>query len=156
MLQCEIAFFKLLICKCCYCHTNMLYLINSDFVCSFRFFLSILFLLIENLWIWHSSFCRCLGDDQFWKHGIGWNIQVFHLTTAELLLKTKNNYLNFVFAGIQKSLRSDFDMAYERGRISVSAEDGNTPPTFSRVSTLWTLQTNQITLTLMITWHKIG
>ncbi|XP_068606606.1 patatin-like phospholipase domain-containing protein 6 [Brachionichthys hirsutus] len=30
-------------------------------------------------------------------------------------------------AGIQKSLRSDFDMAYERGRISVSAEDGNTP-----------------------------
>ncbi|XP_047659077.1 patatin-like phospholipase domain-containing protein 6 isoform X3 [Tachysurus fulvidraco] len=36
-------------------------------------------------------------------------------------------------AGMQKSLRSDFDMAYERGRISVSAEDG-TPaaPTFSR------------------------
>uniref|UniRef100_A0A8C2I2Q8 lysophospholipase n=1 Tax=Cyprinus carpio TaxID=7962 RepID=A0A8C2I2Q8_CYPCA len=28
-------------------------------------------------------------------------------------------------AGIQKGLRSDFDMAYERGRISVSAEDGN-------------------------------
>ncbi|XP_001921208.2 patatin-like phospholipase domain-containing protein 6 isoform X3 [Danio rerio] len=27
-------------------------------------------------------------------------------------------------AGMQKSLRSDFDMAYERGRISVSAEDG--------------------------------
>lgn len=25
-------------------------------------------------------------------------------------------------------------MAYERGRISVSAEDGNTPPTYSRVS----------------------
>ncbi|XP_035260000.1 patatin-like phospholipase domain-containing protein 6 isoform X1 [Anguilla anguilla] len=36
-------------------------------------------------------------------------------------------------AGIQKSLRSDFDMAYERGRISVSAEDGApTPPTFTR------------------------
>ncbi|KAM9792547.1 patatin-like phospholipase domain-containing protein 6 [Neosynchiropus ocellatus] len=35
-------------------------------------------------------------------------------------------------AGIQKSLRTDFDMAYERGRISVSAEDGNTPPSFSR------------------------
>ncbi|XP_056135443.1 patatin-like phospholipase domain-containing protein 6 isoform X4 [Lampris incognitus] len=35
-------------------------------------------------------------------------------------------------AGIQKSLRSDFDMAYERGRISVSAEDGNTPSTFTR------------------------
>ncbi|XP_060754861.1 patatin-like phospholipase domain-containing protein 6 isoform X2 [Neoarius graeffei] len=36
-------------------------------------------------------------------------------------------------AGMQKSLRSDFDMAYERGRISVSAEDG-TPaaPTFTR------------------------
>uniref|UniRef100_A0AAY4F1E2 lysophospholipase n=1 Tax=Denticeps clupeoides TaxID=299321 RepID=A0AAY4F1E2_9TELE len=39
-------------------------------------------------------------------------------------------------AGIQRSLRSDFDMAYERGRISVSAEDGNTPPTFTRVLTL--------------------
>uniref|UniRef100_A0A8C8K8L7 lysophospholipase n=1 Tax=Oncorhynchus tshawytscha TaxID=74940 RepID=A0A8C8K8L7_ONCTS len=37
-------------------------------------------------------------------------------------------------AGMQKNLRSDFDMAYERGRISVSAEDGNTPPTYSRVS----------------------
>uniref|UniRef100_A0A6Q2XYG4 lysophospholipase n=1 Tax=Esox lucius TaxID=8010 RepID=A0A6Q2XYG4_ESOLU len=36
-------------------------------------------------------------------------------------------------AGMQKNLRSDFDMAYERGRISVSAEDGNTPPTFTRV-----------------------
>ncbi|XP_053712052.1 patatin-like phospholipase domain-containing protein 6 isoform X2 [Synchiropus splendidus] len=35
-------------------------------------------------------------------------------------------------AGIQKSLRTDFDMAYERGRISVSAEEGNTPPSFSR------------------------
>ncbi|CAL8331411.1 unnamed protein product [Merluccius merluccius] len=32
-------------------------------------------------------------------------------------------------AGMQKSLRSDFDMAYERGRISVSADEGNTPPT---------------------------
>ncbi|KAG7275336.1 hypothetical protein CRUP_035963 [Coryphaenoides rupestris] len=31
-------------------------------------------------------------------------------------------------AGMQKSLRSDFDMAYERGRISVSADEGNTPP----------------------------
>uniref|UniRef100_A0A8C8FC22 lysophospholipase n=1 Tax=Oncorhynchus tshawytscha TaxID=74940 RepID=A0A8C8FC22_ONCTS len=37
-------------------------------------------------------------------------------------------------AGMQKNLRSDFDMAYERGRISVSAEDGNTPPTYTRVS----------------------
>uniref|UniRef100_A0A3B5M5S2 lysophospholipase n=1 Tax=Xiphophorus couchianus TaxID=32473 RepID=A0A3B5M5S2_9TELE len=33
---------------------------------------------------------------------------------------------------IQKSVKSDFDMAFERGRISTSAEDGNTPPTFSR------------------------
>ncbi|KAI4832807.1 hypothetical protein KUCAC02_015754 [Chaenocephalus aceratus] len=35
-------------------------------------------------------------------------------------------------AVLQTGLRSDFDMAYERGRISVSAEDGNTPPTFTR------------------------
>ncbi|RVE75629.1 hypothetical protein OJAV_G00000700 [Oryzias javanicus] len=35
-------------------------------------------------------------------------------------------------AGMQKSVRSDFDMAFERGRISVSAEDGNTPPAFTR------------------------
>ncbi|CAL1601765.1 unnamed protein product [Knipowitschia caucasica] len=35
-------------------------------------------------------------------------------------------------AGIQKSLKSDFDMAYERGRISISAEDGNTPPQTSK------------------------
>uniref|UniRef100_A0A7N6B0T7 lysophospholipase n=1 Tax=Anabas testudineus TaxID=64144 RepID=A0A7N6B0T7_ANATE len=41
-------------------------------------------------------------------------------------------YVIFVCAGIQKSLRSDFDMAYERGRISVSVEEGNTPPTFTR------------------------
>uniref|UniRef100_W5LGQ6 lysophospholipase n=1 Tax=Astyanax mexicanus TaxID=7994 RepID=W5LGQ6_ASTMX len=34
---------------------------------------------------------------------------------------------------MQKGLRSDFDMAYERGRISVSAEDGTpTPPIFTR------------------------
>uniref|UniRef100_A0A8D3DD71 lysophospholipase n=1 Tax=Scophthalmus maximus TaxID=52904 RepID=A0A8D3DD71_SCOMX len=41
-----------------------------------------------------------------------------------------------VCAGMQKSLRSDFDMAYERGRISVSAEDGNTPPTFTRIENI--------------------
>ncbi|XP_075904420.1 patatin-like phospholipase domain-containing protein 6 isoform X4 [Nelusetta ayraudi] len=35
-------------------------------------------------------------------------------------------------AGIQKSLKSDFDMAYERGRISLSAEDGTTTPSFTR------------------------
>uniref|UniRef100_A0A8C9ZPY8 lysophospholipase n=1 Tax=Sander lucioperca TaxID=283035 RepID=A0A8C9ZPY8_SANLU len=49
--------------------------------------------------------------------------------------KTLEGLLNihfFVHAGMQKSLRSDFDMAYERGRISVSAEDGNTPA-FTRV-----------------------
>uniref|UniRef100_A0A674DR49 lysophospholipase n=1 Tax=Salmo trutta TaxID=8032 RepID=A0A674DR49_SALTR len=34
---------------------------------------------------------------------------------------------------LAENLRSDFDMAYERGRVSVSAEDGNTPPTYSRV-----------------------
>lgn len=49
-------------------------------------------------------------------------------------------YVIFVCAGIQKSLRSDFDMAYERGRISVSVEEGNTPPTFTRVSPLQTLE----------------
>uniref|UniRef100_A0A672GL76 lysophospholipase n=1 Tax=Salarias fasciatus TaxID=181472 RepID=A0A672GL76_SALFA len=43
-------------------------------------------------------------------------------------------YPHYQLYRIQKSLRSDFDMAYERGRISVSAEEGNTPPTFTRVS----------------------
>uniref|UniRef100_A0A671VPW9 lysophospholipase n=2 Tax=Sparus aurata TaxID=8175 RepID=A0A671VPW9_SPAAU len=47
--------------------------------------------------------------------------------------------INVLSAGIQKSLRSDFDMAYERGRISVSAEDGNTPPTFTRCDSLISL-----------------
>uniref|UniRef100_A0A8C4DSG9 lysophospholipase n=1 Tax=Dicentrarchus labrax TaxID=13489 RepID=A0A8C4DSG9_DICLA len=56
---------------------------------------------------------------------------IYHLAKSECGLKTED-FLHFVCAGIQKSLRSDFDMAYERGRISVSAEDGNTPPTFSR------------------------
>uniref|UniRef100_A0A8C9S0U7 lysophospholipase n=1 Tax=Scleropages formosus TaxID=113540 RepID=A0A8C9S0U7_SCLFO len=37
--------------------------------------------------------------------------------------------------GVDASLRSDFDMAYERGRISVSAEDGAPiPSAFTRVS----------------------
>uniref|UniRef100_A0A3Q3JCE3 Patatin-like phospholipase domain containing 6 n=1 Tax=Monopterus albus TaxID=43700 RepID=A0A3Q3JCE3_MONAL len=44
----------------------------------------------------------------------------------------------FICVGMQKSVKSDFDMAYERGRISASAEDGNTPPTFPRVSTNFT------------------
>uniref|UniRef100_A0A3Q4C0I4 lysophospholipase n=1 Tax=Mola mola TaxID=94237 RepID=A0A3Q4C0I4_MOLML len=51
-------------------------------------------------------------------------------------LKAVETHLNIVRAGIQKGLRSDFDMAYERGRISLSADEGNTPPAFSRVSTL--------------------
>uniref|UniRef100_A0A672GP62 lysophospholipase n=1 Tax=Salarias fasciatus TaxID=181472 RepID=A0A672GP62_SALFA len=49
------------------------------------------------------------------------------------LMANVNKFTNIICAGIQKSLRSDFDMAYERGRISVSAEEGNTPPTFTRV-----------------------
>uniref|UniRef100_A0A3Q1CGM8 lysophospholipase n=1 Tax=Amphiprion ocellaris TaxID=80972 RepID=A0A3Q1CGM8_AMPOC len=51
---------------------------------------------------------------------------------GEVAGKTKKCFC-IVCTGIQKGLRSDFDMAYERGRISVSAEDGNTPPTFTRV-----------------------
>ncbi|XP_077460480.1 patatin-like phospholipase domain-containing protein 6 isoform X4 [Stigmatopora argus] len=35
-------------------------------------------------------------------------------------------------AGLQKGRKSDFDMAYERGRISLSAEDGTTPHGFTR------------------------
>ncbi|XP_077574419.1 patatin-like phospholipase domain-containing protein 6 [Stigmatopora nigra] len=35
-------------------------------------------------------------------------------------------------AGLQKGRKSDFDMAYERGRISLSAEDGNTLHGFTR------------------------
>uniref|UniRef100_A0A8C7SGY2 lysophospholipase n=1 Tax=Oncorhynchus mykiss TaxID=8022 RepID=A0A8C7SGY2_ONCMY len=46
------------------------------------------------------------------------------------------------------NLRSDFDMAYERGRISVSAEDGNTPPTYSRVSIYACSHTQRWILTL--------
>lgn len=46
--------------------------------------------------------------------------------------------------GMQKSLRSDFDMAYERGRISVSAEDGApTPPAFTRVSFFYSYLTSK-------------
>ncbi len=60
------------------------------------------------------------------------------------------------YSGIQKSLRSDFDMAYERGRISVSAEDGEenllrkTPPAFTRVSfTLFWTHTNMFCMTVI-------
>uniref|UniRef100_A0A3B4D2Q1 lysophospholipase n=1 Tax=Pygocentrus nattereri TaxID=42514 RepID=A0A3B4D2Q1_PYGNA len=50
-------------------------------------------------------------------------------------------------AGMQKSLRSDFDMAYERGRISVSAEDGTpTPPTFTRLPSSSAEEANQTCL----------
>lgn len=63
--------------------------------------------------------------------------------------KVCNTLLPLLFCtGVQKGLKSDFDMAYERGRISVSAEEGNTPPTFTRVSTLKSLK--QIKLTLLI------
>uniref|UniRef100_A0A667Z1Q2 lysophospholipase n=1 Tax=Myripristis murdjan TaxID=586833 RepID=A0A667Z1Q2_9TELE len=64
-------------------------------------------------------------------------LRAFCLTATEYFCL----FLFFFFfdcAGIQKSLRSDFDMAYERGRISVSAEESNTPPTFTRVSTIHT------------------
>lgn len=37
-------------------------------------------------------------------------------------------------------------MAYERGRISLSAEDGNTSPAFTRVSTLQALETHVVDL----------
>lgn len=39
------------------------------------------------------------------------------------------------YTGIQKGPRSDFDMAYERGRISVSLQEDSTSPlaAFSRV-----------------------
>ncbi|XP_016890611.1 neuropathy target esterase isoform X1 [Cynoglossus semilaevis] len=52
----------------------------------------------------------------------------------EAILPTLNRTISMPvdIAGIQKGLRSDFDMAYERGRISVSAEEGSTPPTFTR------------------------
>lgn len=86
---------------------------------------------------------------------IGWNIKLFNCSiptwktqeaysgySAESLLNVEEIYLHFICAGLQKSLRSDFDMAYERGRISVSAEDGNTPPNFPRVSTLRTVETD--------------
>lgn len=51
-------------------------------------------------------------------------------------LPTSSNILVYVcVVGMQKSLRSDFDMAYERGRISVSAEEGApTLSVFTRVS----------------------
>lgn len=77
-------------------------------------------------------------------------MHVFHVTKFECWL----NYLHFVCAGIQKSLRSDFDMAYERGRISVSAEDGNTPPTFTRVSTAHTSETHM--RWGLLNWQKTG
>lgn len=49
--------------------------------------------------------------------------------TVPTLLRTISMPVDI--AGMQKSPRSDFDMAYERGRISFSAEDGILP-TFTR------------------------
>lgn len=54
-------------------------------------------------------------------------IDIFH---QEILYVTR---CVRVCVGIQKSLKSDFDMAYERGRISLSAEDGTSTLSFSRV-----------------------
>uniref|UniRef100_A0A672G8A9 lysophospholipase n=1 Tax=Salarias fasciatus TaxID=181472 RepID=A0A672G8A9_SALFA len=59
---------------------------------------------------------------------------LYFILIISSLMANVNKFTNIICAGIQKSLRSDFDMAYERGRISVSAEEGNTPPTFTRVS----------------------
>uniref|UniRef100_A0A673AH94 lysophospholipase n=2 Tax=Sphaeramia orbicularis TaxID=375764 RepID=A0A673AH94_9TELE len=64
-------------------------------------------------------------------------VQIIMVRLQRVTVLALHNYLGltnelFSHVSIQKSLRSDFDMAYERGRISVSAEDGNTPPTYTR------------------------
>uniref|UniRef100_A0A667YUS1 lysophospholipase n=1 Tax=Myripristis murdjan TaxID=586833 RepID=A0A667YUS1_9TELE len=84
-----------------------------------------------------SSSHTCTHTHTMPKHTQYNRIRAFCLTATEYFCL----FLFFFFfdcAGIQKSLRSDFDMAYERGRISVSAEESNTPPTFTRVSTIHT------------------
>uniref|UniRef100_A0A8C5HKC2 lysophospholipase n=1 Tax=Gouania willdenowi TaxID=441366 RepID=A0A8C5HKC2_GOUWI len=61
---------------------------------------------------------------------------LFNICFVLLHHSCKYKYMwSIICAGIQKSLRSDFDMAFERGRISVSAGEGNTPPGLTRVST---------------------
>uniref|UniRef100_A0A673HSC5 lysophospholipase n=1 Tax=Sinocyclocheilus rhinocerous TaxID=307959 RepID=A0A673HSC5_9TELE len=72
-------------------------------------------------------------------------VQIIMVRLQRVTVLALHNYLgltNELFSHVSehrstldKSLRSDFDMAYERGRISVSAEDGApTPPAFTRVS----------------------
>uniref|UniRef100_A0A673AGU2 Patatin-like phospholipase domain containing 6 n=1 Tax=Sphaeramia orbicularis TaxID=375764 RepID=A0A673AGU2_9TELE len=82
-------------------------------------------------------------------------VQIIMVRLQRVTVLALHNYLGltnelFSHVSIQKSLRSDFDMAYERGRISVSAEDGNTPPTYTRVSTLETGNTNNNEWTLYL------
>ncbi|KAI2668247.1 Patatin-like phospholipase domain-containing protein 6 [Labeo rohita] len=61
-------------------------------------------------------------------------VQIIMVRLQRVTVLALHNYLgltNELFS--HKSLRSDFDMAYERGRISVSAEDGAPiPPAFTR------------------------
>uniref|UniRef100_A0A7N8X0Q9 lysophospholipase n=1 Tax=Mastacembelus armatus TaxID=205130 RepID=A0A7N8X0Q9_9TELE len=80
----------------------------------------------------HTHTCRHL-----WVCGFAFIRKSYSVHFLTFLTFKLNDFhlaiLSFVCAGIQKSVRSDFDMAYERGRISVSAEDGNTPPTFPRI-----------------------
>uniref|UniRef100_A0A673HV47 lysophospholipase n=1 Tax=Sinocyclocheilus rhinocerous TaxID=307959 RepID=A0A673HV47_9TELE len=71
-------------------------------------------------------------------------VQIIMVRLQRVTVLALHNYLgltNELFSHVSEhrstldSLRSDFDMAYERGRISVSAEDGApTPPAFTRVS----------------------
>uniref|UniRef100_A0A673AGK8 lysophospholipase n=1 Tax=Sphaeramia orbicularis TaxID=375764 RepID=A0A673AGK8_9TELE len=88
-------------------------------------------------------------------------VQIIMVRLQRVTVLALHNYLGltnelFSHVSIQKSLRSDFDMAYERGRISVSAEDGNTPPTYTRVSTLETGNTNNNEWTLLVSWKLIS
>uniref|UniRef100_A0A3B4XY00 lysophospholipase n=1 Tax=Seriola lalandi dorsalis TaxID=1841481 RepID=A0A3B4XY00_SERLL len=71
------------------------------------------------------------GEATGWRKMIN-SIKAYKYLDCPFPTSVSSRYLNVVCAGIQKGLRSDFDMAYERGRISVSAEDGNTPPNFTR------------------------
>uniref|UniRef100_A0A8C2I330 lysophospholipase n=1 Tax=Cyprinus carpio TaxID=7962 RepID=A0A8C2I330_CYPCA len=70
-------------------------------------------------------------------------VQIIMVRLQRVTVLALHNYLgltNELFSHVSErratldGLRSDFDMAYERGRISVSAEDGApTPPAFTRV-----------------------
>uniref|UniRef100_A0A9J8AF75 lysophospholipase n=1 Tax=Cyprinus carpio carpio TaxID=630221 RepID=A0A9J8AF75_CYPCA len=76
-------------------------------------------------------------------------VQIIMVRLQRVTVLALHNYLgltNELFSHVSEhtstlnGLRSDFDMAYERGRISVSAEDGEenllrkTPPAFTRVN----------------------